>query len=275
MKSQKSLFQSQNYKEYVITTLEENAITQKGQRLRLAKHLNCNASYISQVFNEHQHLTPEQAMATSDFLGHSDTESRYFLNLVLMERAGSVKLKNYYKLELEKLRSEQLTVRNRIKANRTLSTEDQAKYYRVWYYAAIHMIVALSNFRKREAIAKALKLPLAKVRQSVEFLISTGLLKEKNSELFQGENNILIGTDSPFLIRHQTNWRMRALQELDNQKSDHLHYSSVITCSNSDLSTIKEIMIKAIQEIRETIKKSPDETLAVYNLDLFRVLEGE
>ncbi len=275
MKAQKPLFQSQNYKEYVIATLEENSAVQKGQRLRLAKHLNCNASYISQVLNEHQHFTPEQAVAASEFLGHSETESRYFLNLVLMERAGSMKLKNFYKLELEKLRSEQLIVKNRIKANRTLSAEDQAKYYRVWHCAAIHMIVSLPAYRKREVIAKALKLPLATVRQTVEFLISAGLVKEKNSELFQGENNILIGADSPFLIRHQANWRMRTLQELDNQKSDHLHYSSVITCSNSDLSTIKEIMIKAIQEVRATIKTSSDETLAVYNLDLFRILDPD
>lgn len=274
MKAIKPLLQANDYKEYLINILNENAKTLKGQRIRLAQHLKCNPSYISQVLNEHQHLTPEQALATSQFLGHTEAEGRYFLNLVLLARSGTQELKMHYKNELEKLKADHLLVKNRIKANRQLSPSDQAQYYKVWYHAAIHMIVSLPAYRKKERIAEALKLPLRTVNQSVEFLMSVGLLKLKNAELQQGENNLLIGADSPFLIRHQTNWRVRALQELDDQKGDHLHYSGVITCSKSDLVAIREIMISAIQQIRATVKDSTDETLAVYNLDLFQILQG-
>jgi hypothetical protein len=112
------------------------------------------------------------------------------------------------------------------------------------------------------------------VNEAVEFLLATGLIKESRGKLVRGEREILLGTDSPFLINHQTHWRLKALQALERQAPDSLHYSTVLTCSQSDLSAIREILMRAIQETWPVIKESKDETMAVVNLDLFRLLRS-
>lgn len=63
------------------------------------------------------------------------------------------------------------------------------------------------------------------------------------------------------------------MKSLDQPLASDLHYSGVITCSNQDLEKIREILIEAIQSIRNLVKDSKDETLAVYNIDLFGLLK--
>src|SRR5689334_17794455 len=104
MKSPALLFDSMDYKSYLGALLEARSLTVKGQRLKLAQHLKVNPSYVSQVLNGHQDFTPEQAMATSRFLSHTEAEAKYFLNLVLFARAGTDELRKYYRQELTKQR---------------------------------------------------------------------------------------------------------------------------------------------------------------------------
>ena len=68
---------------------------------------------------------------------------------------------------------------------------------------------------------------------------------------------------------------MRAIQSLDFMKETDLHYSDIITCSVEDAREIKETMIKAIEKIRGIVRDSKDETMFVYALDLFGMLNRE
>ena len=72
--------------------------------------------------------------------------------------------------------------------------------------------------------------------------------------------------------KHHTNWRIKAIQSLDNKNDTDMHYSGVITCSHQDIEKIREVMLSAIQEIKALIRESQDETLFVYSLDLFGLL---
>jgi hypothetical protein len=53
-------------------------------------------------------------------------------------------------------------------------------------------------------------------------------------------------------------------------KYPHLHYSGVIGVNSRDLLHIREIMTRAIEEIRKTVRESaPEEKCYCYNLDFF------
>jgi uncharacterized protein (TIGR02147 family) len=267
-----TVFDFKNYKSYLNSVLEQRGSLEKGQRLKLAQNIGCNPSYLSQVLNGMLNLSPEQAQNTNAYLGHTSNESRYFLNLVLLARAGTKSLKNHYEDELKKMLEDHLIVRNRVKINRELNEMDQARYYSTWYYAAIHMCVSLPHMRTREQLATGLQLPLQTVNEVLEFLVSIGVLRAKGKEFEQGETNLYITSTSPFISKHHSNWRIKGIQSLDKIKEKDLHYSGVITCSEEDVLKIKDIMIQAIEKIRETVKQSKDETSYVYTLDLFGLL---
>jgi uncharacterized protein (TIGR02147 family) len=274
MKSHFSIFEYNDYKSYLNMVLDQRALQERGQRTKFADYLGCRPSYISAVLKEHQNLSPEQAQAANEFLEHTQNESEYFLTLVLHERAGTLGLRKLYADKLQKLHEQSLMVRNRVKKGKTLSEGEQARYYSTWYFAAIHMIVSIKAMRTKESISLALGLPLKIVNESVEFLIELGLLAISGSELKQGETNLLIGADSPFWTRHQMNWRTMAIRSLDEGKSQDLHYSGVITCSLEDAMKIRERMMATIQDIRGLVQASNhDETLMVYDLDLFGLLK--
>lgn len=274
MSKKQSLFTFTDYKRYLVAALEERAQREKGQRLKLAKHLNCRASFVSQVLNGSQHLSLEQALLACQFLGLSESEVRFFLVLVNYGRSGTVALRKFYESEIKKNIKENTLIKNRVAAKRSLSELDQAKYYRSWVYAAIHMIVSIPKYRTQDAIAQGLGLPLPLVADCVEYLIEIGLLQKNGFQITQGERNLLIGADSPFHSRHQSNWRFKAIQSLDLVTPRDLHYSGVITCGLEDQTRVREILVETIKEIRELVQKSKDETLAVYNIDLFELIRA-
>lgn len=270
--SKGSVFDFKDYKAYLNSTLEHRALQKKGQRSKLAEFIGCKPAYLSQVFNGVTDLSAEQAQATNIYLSHTVTEARYFLNLVLLSRAGTRELRSYYDEELKQQRQERLVIKNRVQINRTLNETDQARYYSSWYFAAIHVAVSLPHLRSKEQLAEALSLPQATVNQVLEFLVQMGVLKLRGNEYSQGEINLFLGTDSNFINKHHSNWRIKAVQSLDQPKENDLHFSGVITCSTEDAIKIKETMIKTVQKIRETVRASKDETLHVYALDLFSLL---
>ncbi|HWU43650.1 MAG TPA: TIGR02147 family protein [Bdellovibrio sp.] len=267
-----SLFDFKNYKTYLSTALEKRAELEKGQRSKLAVAMGCQPAYLSQILNGPVDLSPEQAQAANAFLGHTAIEARFFLNLVLWERAGTKELKNYYHEEIQKQLEERHILKNRLQSNRTLSETAQAQYYSSWYYAATHVAVSLGHFSSKELLATALSLPLQTVNSVLEFLVENGLLKKSGFKYVQGERNLFIDASSPFITKHHTNWRMKSIQSLDNIQISDLHYSGVITCSKEDVAKIKEVLIEAIKQVRGTVRESKDETLYVYCLDLFGLL---
>ncbi len=58
---------------------------------------------------------------------------------------------------------------------------------------------------------------------------------------------------------------------LDQDMTDHLHYSSVFTLSEEDYPRVKEILTKALSEALKAITSSPEENGAAICLDLFKL----
>jgi uncharacterized protein (TIGR02147 family) len=249
-----SVFDYKEYKTYVIATLDQRTAVEKGQRTRLSKYIGCQSAYLSQVLNGGADFSAEQAIAVSQFLNHTQAESKYFLNLVLIARAGTKDLREYYQTEIKKILDDRHSIKDRISAHRVLSETDQARYYSAWYFAAIHVIVSLPQFKSGQAIAETLNLSPKIVSEALEFLVQIGLLKKVGANYHQGEVS---------------------LQSLEQTKSQNLHYSSVITCSKEDYVKVRELMISAVEKIRAVIKPSKDEIMATYSMDLISLSEKD
>ena len=66
--------------------------------------------------------------------------------------------------------------------------------------------------------------------------------------------------------------RLQAIQSFDEPCADELHYSSVGSISKKDLSKVRAILVKAIEEVRQVVSSSGEETAFCYNLDLFNLM---
>ncbi len=272
--SKNKVLDFEDYRDYLHMTLEKRAQTNKGQKHKLATSIGCHAGYLSKVLGGMNDLSLEQAQATNKFLGHTPSESKYFLNLVLLARAGTSELKTYFKEELKKQKEEKLQLKNRIEIGRTLSEVHQAKYYSSWHYAATHVCVSLHAVKNKEQIAQALQLPQMTVNETLEFLVDIGILKKRGEEYLPGEVNLFLDKSSPFINQHHTNWRVRSLQSLDGVNPLDLHYSGVVTCSQKSIEKVREVFLSAIQDVRATIKESDsDEVLYCYTMDVFNLMK--
>jgi hypothetical protein len=134
------------------------------------------------------------------------------------------------------------------------------------------MLVTVPNFRKFREISRALKLSESLVEKVILFLLSCGLLVEKNGEFQAGPSYLHLDRESPNISKHHSNWRMVAIQSLGNEEKNDIHYSTVSTLSKKDVETIRLRLVEEIQSYVQTVSQSKEETMYCFTLDFFKLL---
>lgn len=269
----KNVFDYKDYKSYLETFIKSQPKAGRGVRMALAHHISCPVSHISQILNGKSHLSLEQAESVNEFLGHTQEEAQFFFLLVHLSRAGTVALKKRLNQQIQQVLEKRLILKERLGVKQSLSKEDQLVFYSSWVYGAIHVMLTIPEFQSKESIGKYLGLSLKRTAEILDFLKSVGLAVQKENGRFDiGTSRIHLGSDSPFISKLHTNWRMKAIQSLENENAnDDLHYSSAISISNADIQIIKSHLIKCIEEIKLIIRDSPAEGAHSFNIDFFKL----
>lgn len=268
MKKQ-SLFDFNDYKEYLLW--REETWQGRGMRRDLAAGTGCQPAYISQVFNGNNHLSLEQAERANGVFGHTPAEAHFFMLLVQISRAGTNTLKSYFEEQIKKIKADRADLKNRFEVKAGLNKDQQLTYYSSHLYALIHVALTIEEFQTADAISEHFHIPKDKVREVLEFLTSCQLATLKKGRYEIGAGRIHLGSNSKLISRHHTNWRMKALENLDLSTPQDLHYSSVVSFSEEDWPVIKERLSIAIEDIKKIVKDSPAERLFVFNSDLFQI----
>mgnify|MGYP003396198606 CR=1 FL=1 len=73
------------------------------------------------------------------------------------------------------------------------------------------------------------------------------------------------------VVKHHTNWRMRAIQKMDTREASELFFTSPMSMSKADVARVREIFAKSIQETIDICRDSPAEELVCLNIDLFKI----
>jgi uncharacterized protein (TIGR02147 family) len=263
-----SIFDYSDYKTYLEARIR---LEGRGAKSRLAAALRCHVAYISQILNDSAHLSLEQAHAANAYFAHGAEEADFHLLLVLRDRAGTADLRHHYQKKVDEALRERERLRNALQYKRTLNRAEQTTYYSAWYYAAVHILLTIPEYRSRDRIARHLGLAPEQVSQALEFLEAAGLAVRSGSNFRAGDANLHVGDDSPMMRLQHEHWRLRAIHALDRTDREELHYSSVISLAEEDLPRVRKILLEAIRQIREVVRPSPEEVAYCYLLDLFRV----
>jgi uncharacterized protein (TIGR02147 family) len=264
-----TIFEFKDYKRYLVSI--ENAKEIRSFRTKLARAAGCQNAYVSQVLNGESQFNLEQAEGIAGFLEFTHDEQEYFFLMLQHARAGTASLRKFIASQMTRRREQQLALSQRVHTGESLSEAEQLQYYREWHYSAIHVLVTIGEFQTREAISSRLGLSLRIVKRAVEFLLECGLLKEEKGRLQTGAKRLYLGSESPLINKHHSNWRIHVLQSLSQAEPTDLHYSSVVTVSEEDAEKIKEQLIQAIREAKERIKSSPEEDIFAFHLDFYRL----
>lgn len=260
------IYQFTDYKEFLKAILGNQG---HGSRMKLAEALNCQSAYISQVLNQHAHLSFEQAADAAAFLNLDHDEEDFFLTMVQLARAGTERLRQIHLTKLRQTRERRALLSNRITGTDVLDEVTQARYYSRWYYAAIHVLVTVPSYKSKEAIAGYLGLPMTVVNEALEFLLETGLVMSTQEGYVSGKTRVFLKGDSPLIVQHHGNWRMKAMESVHLGQKNNVHFSSVYSLSKKDYLLLKEKLLGHLQEVREIVRPSTEEEVCVLNLDFF------
>lgn len=265
-----NLFEFQNYKKYVKSYIQSLGKSGHGQLKKIADHLNIGSVNVSQIFNGERHLTIEQACDVAEFFGFTALETKYFVSLVEFERAGSFKLKTLINQRLEELRNQSKDLKSKLTVTTDLTEEMKTFFYSHWYYSGIRLLSSIDGFHSIEAISERLSLPIGKVRATMEFLVSTGLCKEKDGKFQMGPSSTHLGANHPMISLHHVNWRLKAISHFDNLNQKELAVSIPCSLDEESFQKIRQELVMAVERITEHIDKAPCEQLSCLNIDWFR-----
>lgn len=268
----KTPYDFNDYKIYLLATLKERIGKGRGLRIALADAIRCQPGYLSRVFNSGAHLSLEQAHLASQFLGLDPDEARYFILLVEHARAGSPGLRAHFSMQIRVELDRHISSKRLPEGKSAISEKDQATYYGSWHYAAIEVATGLRGCETKAGIARRLRIPIKRVGEVVDFLEAIGLIRQERGGYRRTNAHMHLGVDSPMINKHHINWRVQAIQSLDNRTEDDFHYATVFTISGSGLLRIKALLAEAVESTHSVIAEDrEDEAIGALVFDLFHL----
>lgn len=267
-----NIFEYLSYREYLKDWIRAVPGKKRGQITRIAEHSRIHKTTLSQIFNGTKDLSLEQAHRVAEYLGLSTSELEHFILLVNYARAGTSALRETFRKLIEARRKAHAQLSNRVSKSRELGSEERAVYYSHWIYSAVRNLSAIDLFRKPEAIAKHLGLEPAMLNRVLEFLLKTGLCVQNNGGISPGPQMTHLGNESPLVVRHHGNWRVKAMERHPMLKTEsELAYTAPMTLSASDVLKIRDLLADLVEETDKIVGPSPSEKLYCMCLDWFEV----
>jgi uncharacterized protein (TIGR02147 family) len=242
-----------------------------GELARIAAHLELNPAHISQIINGPKDFTLEQGHDLAAYLGLSALESDYFFLLLEKDRAGTHRLKKYFEAKMEKLKTEAQNVAKRFPKDHKMDEAAKSNFYSNWMYSAVRLITSMPQFTSVDAIAKRMQLSRARTTEVLRFLVENGLCVEEKGRYKMGPQRTHLERESPHIGRHRSNWRIKALHQMDTLSETELMFTAPMTMSREDFAELKEELMKVIERLSPKIKDSKPESLFCLNIDLFEV----
>jgi hypothetical protein len=213
----------------------------------------------------------EQADNAGKYFGLTLDENCFFLLLVQYARAGTQSLRLHFKRQIELAKEERLNLDKRVGLKQVLTIDEQATYYGIWYYAAVHVMTGIPALQTKVAMAQELGLPQSKISEILEFLVSTHLVKlGSNGRYFTGEGKIHLKKNSSMILRHHTNWRIQAVRSMEKDLESGIHYSVLLNTSKKDAELLRNRIAKFIEDFMKLVHTSEDEEMNCFIIDFFK-----
>ncbi len=261
-----NLYEYFSYKTYLIDLISDTHIKVSA----LSEMAGCNRSYFSQMINGKVQLTSDHIINLAEGLEFSELEKEYFITLCLLERSSLISTKEILEKKLNILRQKSLVLSKKIKdegKSFELTDEMKGEYYSSWLYGQINVLTSIEDFQTPESIASKLNININLVKKILNRLRDMRLVIKKEKNYIHQAGNLHIPHKSPHNVVNHMNWRMRALQKV--QEDDGIHYTAAFSISKKEIPILKSQLLEFIKKQREVIAASGTEEVYCFNCDLF------
>lgn len=265
-----TLYQHKDYRDFLLSTFDSHG-KRTGFKKSAAEFLKIHTSFLSLVLAKKADFSLEQAESMTRFLKLNEFDSHFFILLVSKSKAGTPQLQRLFATQIEHHLKRRKELEERIQPNQKVSENDQAKFYSHWIFSAIHVAVSIPKFQTRDNLLKLFSIDPTVLDDALSFLLKLGVLKKDKERFLTGSNHIHIGKDSPNLIRHHINLRLKSLEKIITSTEEDMRFSSFISLSLKDCERVKEILLKNLQNSMEIIKGSKEETMYGFNFDFYKI----
>lgn len=263
-----SIFLFKDYKNFLSDNVKKNS-GRAGYKSRLAAAAGCQRSYLSQVLNSHVHLTVDHAACLADFWDFNEEEAEYFLDLVLLARAGSVALKRSVQARIDRAYKKRQKVEGRVGTAYEPPIQHQAGFYSKWYVSAVYMLVGQGL--DAGAVCQRLNLSEKTVLSALDTLESMELVRQDGKAWKKTQHDIYL-KDSVMKPPYLVAWRNVASLRVQDEAEGAVHYTNLFSLSGEDLAQIRELFLQVIERSREIAIPSPrEEELVCVNVDIFQI----
>ena len=268
-----SIYSTTDYRTYLGHRMGR-AGQRTGLRAKAAQAIGCHTTYLSLIMNGHAELSPEQAEALNEFLGHTESEAEFFHLLVSHSRAGTRPLKARFKMQIDRIIRSRSEVSARLGEKPEISSQDRERFYSSWIHGALHVLCTIPELQTLEALSRYLELPRKRLATALEFLCDIGVLREISGRYEPGATHIHLGGENPSIIAHHTQWRLHAIQSLQRRQREDIHYSAVVTLSKRDAVRVREILLSSLKEAISVVEPSASEEAHVLAMDWYPLMEN-
>lgn len=265
------IFGYDDYRLFLRKWIEAAKAARTSNLSMLAEVAKIHPTFLSHILTGTKDLSLEHAALISKHIGFTKIEQEYFFILIQLDRAGNPLLKDYWSGKKKDLEKEKNRLSQRFGKHQELTTEQKAKFYSSWIYSAVWSATAIEDGQNQKQIAQRFQLANEKAQEVLGFLTQVGLCKEKNGVYKISDLHIHVPNESPFVVKHHTNWRMKAIQKMDVRGDNELYFTSPMSISKSDFAKIRERLNVTVKEIVDIAKDSPAEEVVCLNMDFFNI----
>lgn len=260
------IYSFEDYRHYISETLSSPPF-ERGARLKLAKFLNCQPSFISQMLSGKNELSLDHAHKVNLFLNHGNEESVYFINLVLLSKAASFELQRFFRTQLSQIKDQQMQI-HKVVQKKELDREDLINYYANWLCISIHMLVTIPTYQNPLALQQKLGASDLEFKDAVNFLTRTGLIQTNEGRLEIGEAHLHLKKTSPIAQSASVMTRLKVLEKMKLSDPTAVNFSSNFTISASARAELKKKILDFIVQLDDLIQRDDPEEFCTLTLDL-------
>lgn len=264
-----SVYEFTDYKKFVRAWLSNQPLKGRGFFTILAERLGTSNAAISQIFKDDRHLSPENAVELCELLSLGDDETYYFLQLVDYARAGSIKLQKKLLAKIKNQQLHQQKLINLLPKDTQLNETARSIFYSSWVYSGVRNLIATNQAQNLDELSRRMKLDKTKIQGVIQFLLDYQLLVKVGDKLTIGPQKTHLENTSPWVTKHHQNWRIKAIEVMQNGHESDLFYSAPMSLSKEVAEKVRQQLPEFIKQIIEEVGPSKSEIVRCLNIDWF------
>lgn len=270
-----NIFEFSDYRKYLRAWIA-NARKEKTSNVsRVAEVLGVHTTLISHVLSGTKDLSQEHLIILSREFRLTKTERDYFLALLNVAKAGTAELKEYWIEKQNSILAEKNKIGTRIGDHEELTETEKTTFYSSWIYLAVFAASSISEGQTVTQIATRFGLSRDYAEEILDFLVRAGICEKFRDHYKPGKTMVYVPNSSPHVVKHHTNWRIKAIQKMDKRKEKELFFTFPMSIGSKDFDIAREKIAAVIKEITQLCRDSEPTEVACLNIDLFQIASDE